>query len=117
MNSVAVNSVGDLFVAVATANSPNSGTILEITPGGVQSTFASGLSNPTGMAFDTADNLFVADAGNGNVYEYTPGGVRTTVATGLQQPIGLAIQPVPEPSVWAMFGTGAFALLGLRRKA
>jgi sugar lactone lactonase YvrE len=111
-DGVAVDSAGDVFVAEGASPA----TILEIAPGGAQSTFATGLANVNGMAFDTAGNLFVEDSGTGIIYEYTPGGFRTTVASGFLQPNGLAIQPVPEPSMWAMVGTGAFALLGLRRK-
>ena len=53
-------------------------------------TFASGLSYPSGLAFDNAGNLFVADAGSGAVYKFTPAGVRTTFASGLNYPSGLA---------------------------
>jgi hypothetical protein len=66
----------NLFVA-----DNGSGNIYEFTPDGVQSTFASGLNGPTGLAFNSAGNLFVAD-GSGNIYEFTPGGVRSTFASG-----------------------------------
>ena len=71
------------------------GTIVEITPGGVQSTFASGLSTPEGMAFNSAGDLFVAEFGaaNGNygsIVEITPGGVQSTFASGLNSPVALA---------------------------
>jgi sugar lactone lactonase YvrE len=72
------------------AGGGGSGTILEYTPGGTQSTFATGLTEPRGLAFDSAGNLFEADKTSGNIYEFTPGGVRSTFATGLFQPIGLA---------------------------
>ena len=42
---LAFNSAGDLFEA------DYSGHIYEFTPGGVQSTFASGLNDPIGLAF------------------------------------------------------------------
>jgi hypothetical protein len=43
----------------------HTGNIYEFTPGGTQSTFASGLSlgdvsGPSGLAFNSADDLFVA---------------------------------------------------------
>lgn len=38
----------------------NSGSINEYTPGGTQSTFASGLNGPSGVAFDSSGDLFVA---------------------------------------------------------
>ena len=45
----------------------NYGIIDEFTPNGVRSTFASGLNDPSGLAFDQAGNLFVADAGSGAI--------------------------------------------------
>ena len=56
----------------------------------MRSTFASGLNDPSGLAFDSAGNLFVADAVSGAVYKFTPAGVRTTFASGLSYPNGLA---------------------------
>lgn len=62
--------------------------IYEITPGGTQTIFASGLDYPYGFAFDSMGNLFVAntalDANNeGYITEITPGGVESTFASGL----------------------------------
>jgi len=82
---MAFNSAGDLFVA-----DDLSGNIYEYTLGGVQSTFASGLFKPVGLAFDGAGDLFEADWGSGNIYEFTPGGARSTFASGLNLPEGLA---------------------------
>src|SRR5207302_783327 len=76
--------------------SAQAGVIFEITPGGVQSIFASGLSGPVGLAFDRAGNLFVTDGGDivgpghGHVYKFTPDGVRSTLASGFITPNGLA---------------------------
>src|SRR5271166_5901894 len=75
----------NLFVS---GNSINK--IYEYTPGGVGSTFASGLNVPYGLAFNTAGNLFEADAYSGNIYEFNSGGVRSTFASGLYEPEGLA---------------------------
>jgi DNA-binding beta-propeller fold protein YncE len=63
--------------------------IYEYTPSGVQSTFASGLAFPTGLAFDGVGDLFAADS-SGTIYKFTPGGVQTTFASGLSDPYGLA---------------------------
>ncbi len=46
-NELAFNNAGDLFVADGVAND-----IHEFTPSGVESTFASGLDNPVGLAFE-----------------------------------------------------------------
>ena len=81
---------------MADGDSNNVGTIHEITPDGVKTTFASGLREPQGLAFNSAGDLFVADAANVNIYEFTPGGTQSTFASGLYNPSGLAFQPVPE---------------------
>ena len=47
---LAFNSTGDLFVATA-GNGQGSAAIYEFTPAGAQSTFASGLLAPVGLAF------------------------------------------------------------------
>ena len=92
------------------------GTIVEITPGGVKSTFASGLSYPQGMAFNSAGVLFATDINSDTIYEFTPGGVRSTFAsTGLAEPVMIAFEPVPEPSVLGLLAVGVTALLVRRR--
>lgn len=90
-------------------------TITEITPGGAQSTFASGLDDPWGLAFNSEGDLFEADADSGNIYEFTPGGVQSTFASVVEgNPSEFAFQPVPEPSVWAILGIGILVALGPR---
>ena len=58
------------------------GNIYEYTPGGVQNTFATALDDASGMAFDSAGDLFVASLWNGNIYKFTPGGVQSIFASG-----------------------------------
>jgi hypothetical protein len=65
-----------LFVA------SGAGTILKFAPGGTQSVFASGLSVPYGLAFDSSGNLFAADGGNGIIFKFAPDGTKTIFATG-----------------------------------
>lgn len=67
-----------------------SGSINRFDSGGSKSTFATGLSNIAGLAFDTGGNLFVADTGAGTVYKFTPAGTKSTFATGLGNPYGMA---------------------------
>ena len=66
-----------------------SGNINQFTSGGLQSTFASGLS-PGGLAFNNMGDLFESDPGSGNIYEFSPAGARSTFASGLYSPSGLA---------------------------
>jgi glucose/arabinose dehydrogenase len=100
----------NLFVAEAEA-----GNIYEFTQGGVQSTFASGLDAPYGLAFDSAGDLFEMDAGSDTIQEIRPGGALSTFASGFLNPQGLAFQgvtlPVPEPSALGLLAAGATALL------
>ena len=74
-----------LYVSDTTSDS-----VFAFAPDGTRTTFASGLSDPTGLAFGPSGNLFVADSGSGNIFQYTPAGMRTTFASGLGSLTGLA---------------------------
>jgi len=65
--------------------------IYEFTPGGAQSTFASGVGVAGQLAFNNAGDLFAADSGTGEIYEFTPNGAQSTFASGLNHPNGLAL--------------------------
>lgn len=63
-------------------------TIYQIAPNGTVSTFASGLSYPIGMTYDSSGNLFVANTANnspegGYITKIAPNGTQTTFASGL----------------------------------
>ena len=90
VTSVAVDALGNLFIA----DSVNA-RVREVTPNGTISTFAGGgfaflsdgeqatnarLVTPQGLAFDSAGNLYIADAGDHRVRKVSPGGIITTVA-------------------------------------
>jgi hypothetical protein len=82
---LAFDSGGNLFSAVGSG-------VYELTPSGVPSTFATGLTNAYGLAFDGSGNLFVAEYSpvSGRIIEITPGGVQSTFATGLKDVFGMA---------------------------
>src|SRR5437868_14602099 len=67
-----------------------SGNIFRYTPAGGKTTFATGLGNPAGLAFDPKGNLFVANNSGAAIVKITPGGVKSTFATGLNKLFGLA---------------------------
>jgi sugar lactone lactonase YvrE len=85
----ATGALNDLFVSIGGDGSNGGGFIYKYTPDGVQSIFASGLSNPRGVAFDRSGNLFVANSTyddvtqtyQGSVIKITPGGVQSLFAT------------------------------------
>jgi hypothetical protein len=73
---LAFNSAGNLFVA-------NDADILEFTPGGVQSIFATDIGGEAeSLAFDCAGNLFVTSKLQQKIYEVTPDGTVNVFATG-----------------------------------
>jgi hypothetical protein len=62
----------------------------------MESTFATDLNNPHGMAFDAAGNLFVAETirdTGGDILEFTTGGQRIVFASGLNRPEYLTFGP------------------------
>ena len=81
--------LNDLFVSINGDGSNGGGSIYEYTPTGVQSLFASGLSEPRGVAFDHFGNLFVANTAfddpsqtfQASIVKITPDGVQSTFAT------------------------------------
>ena len=105
----------NLFVA----NLGNS-TISQVTPGGVVSTFACGLTANRALAFNSSGNLFVSNLGNNTISQVTPGGVVSTFASGFDTPYALAFAPTiaaaPEPGTLALLALGGGLVIVKRRR-
>ena len=75
---------------------------------------------PEGLAFDSAGNLFAASINNNTIEKINSSGTVTVfVNSGLNSPHDMAVQPVPEPSTWALLAVGLGVVLGgmrLRRR-
>ena len=90
----------------------NDGTVSEVTPTGTVSTFAVGFSAPIGLAFDAADNLYVANQSSGTVSKVPPpAGSVSLFASGFSAPIGLAFDAadnlyVANQSSVSLFASG-----------
>ena len=76
------------------------------------------LDDPTGLAVDAADNLYVAGRGSDNVFRVTPAGVATVIAdvfgdgagNFLQEPIGLAVDASGNVYVACIESNNAFRI-------
>ncbi|MFK5983434.1 MAG: T9SS type A sorting domain-containing protein [Flavobacteriaceae bacterium] len=52
----------------------NGNSVYKVTPGGVTTTFVSGLANPNGLAFDSSGNLFVVEYSGASIHKYDSSG-------------------------------------------
>jgi sugar lactone lactonase YvrE len=90
---------GNLFVSIETFTDPGADSVVYFTPTGVKSIFATGLTTPRGLAFDSVGYLFVAEAGvpesfpSGDIKKFAPDGTWTPFASGLFRPEFLTFGP------------------------
>jgi len=79
LSGSAIDQAGDVFVLAIDNTVPNvlPSTIYKFTPGGVQTTFGSAPGQGFGLAFDSAGNLYAADALDATIYKFAPDGTRS----------------------------------------
>src|SRR5947209_15176652 len=113
----------ELFVADRGNN-----TIVRIDATGGTATFATGLHDPRGLAFDASGNLYVANLATNTIRRFSPSGLDLGdfASTGLNGPGGLAFDTAGNLYVANLFGDtihrfspsgldlGDFASTGLR---
>ena len=88
---MAFDAFGNLFVSQKSKDTDASeGVILEYAPDGSNKVFASNLTKPQGLAFDSLGNLYVADPVHDAILKISPDGRRTTFASKIFQPHRLA---------------------------
>lgn len=88
------------------------GTILNMLPD------PTGNQALSGLAFDGVD-LYAVELGSRLLYTLDPstGAIRNAVTVaGSGDLVGAAVAPIPEPSTLALFGLGAFGLVGIVRR-
>jgi sugar lactone lactonase YvrE len=68
-------------------------SIFRVTPNGTRETFSSGIVNPTSMAIDPDDRLYVSSRFEGTVYRVVADGSVESFATDLGVACGLAFAP------------------------
>ena len=120
-SGLAFNGAGSLYFSEG-----NGGDDIQIIApgGGTPISYATGLNDPAGIAFDNSGDLFVVDQGfqheTGDITEFTASNQELVYSTSVNKLASIAFQgemlPVPEPSVVALAGMGAGALLFFRRK-
>ena len=109
VDGMAVDAFGNLFVSRKSESSNASdGVILKFTPAGKSSVFASNVSHPKGLAFDSLGNLYLAYPDRDSILKFTPNGKSTTFASGIAHPHRLAFDAfgflwVTDPNAGALY--------------
>src|SRR6266487_3841126 len=89
---LAFDRLGNLFVTTeGNEGNPGGDAILVFAPDGTESTFATDLSDPRGIAFDPSGDLLVAElkaAAPGDILKFSTNGSQTVFASGIGQPQG-----------------------------
>ena len=97
---------GTVF-AVDTGNTAGSGQLVQMLPSGAQTTLASGLNDPSGVAVDAAGDVFVVIF-NSDVVEYPADGSGQRTLAGSGYPVSLAVDAQGDVFVGNGYGVQEF---------
>ncbi len=75
---------GDIYVSAPPL-------LVKISADGTQSIIPTTIVTPSGVIFDQAGNVYIADSATNTVVKITPDGTQTTIASGLANPKDLAL--------------------------
>lgn len=99
---LAFDAAGNLFVSLAGTLFVPDGAVVEISTTGIETTFATGLNYPRGLAFDPQGNLFVTELTGEDILRFTPNGSRSIFASDSFNPEFI---PLDREALWQMCRT------------
>ncbi|MXN52824.1 hypothetical protein GR158_17060 [Shinella sp. AETb1-6] len=70
---------------------------MRIDPAGNRTTFADGLSGPSGLTIGPDGMIYVASYSRDEIYRFTPAGERSVHMTGIATPAGLSFDRSGRP--------------------
>ena len=82
---VAVDGTGNVYIA-----DNGTSSVYKVTPGGIQTTFTSGITGLDGITLDGAGNVYLASTSSTTITKITPSGAQSTIGSGLSFPAGMA---------------------------
>lgn len=88
-NGLVVHASGEIYASDLFGTGFNGTSLYKITPDGSSTLYATGLSQPAGLVFDTAGLLYVAEFTSGEISTVDAQGTVTLFASGLSQPSDL----------------------------
>jgi hypothetical protein len=91
---------GDLYALL-----PTDGVISKFSPDATKTNFASGLDQPSSIAFDRSADLFVSQPAQRNILKFTPSGDMTVFASELGGPGGMALDGIGNLYVAEIVGS------------
>lgn len=107
-NGITVHRNGDVYASDFFGIGFNGNSVYRISPDGTSTLYASGLSQPAGLAFNLNDVLYVAEFAGNKVSSINAQGVITQFASGLDQPADLVFDSDTNLYV-SNFGNGTIS--------